>query len=1583
MKYFLTIITICLFTLSAWAQPVNDDCAGFIDLGTAPSCTDDIYTNVNATATVIGGGTPSCFNAITPSQDVFFAFTVDPAFVDLTITVSGSALGPNGVAITNPEIAIYRGDCSFLAELFCANSGVEGNNIIRFDAIGLTPGLQYFIRVNNASDSAAPLWGDFQVCIEEYVPPVIMGETTSSDACFGTILDSGGIDDDYSNDENSTFTICPTDVTQCIALDVASFNIIVDDILNIYAGSDINAPVIASLNNMGNDNDFTILASSSCVTLEFISDGTTTSAGFEINWQCNASACDGSSFDNPTSISGIPYNNTNLSTCGEGATFNQTPCSNNAFFLNGPEVVFEYTSEGGYCASVEITNAATGTGVLVLNGLPDDPGTLCLASSPTGDISSVNFEEPGIYYIVVANAAGCTDFGLSIQEATCTLPTSLVDALCNPLNGCVDAGMVSEFIFEDGFQDIPLTLGVNDGCWGGVGIESDYVWFSIQAATDGPFGFILQGTNFASDIDFNVWGPFTVEQVCETPQMVIDAATNTQPIRSSYDGGTEPTGLADIHPQFGYEIEDVYDCQGLGDDIVQTIAAQEGEVYIVLANDWGNDIIDGAISIDWSPSDPDVIGPFLGEGETVAVNDTSVCAGEPVLIEVITGVDNIEWIGDNIDQLSCTDCFTPTATPTETTVYQAVLNLTCYIDTISVRVNVFDLDAGPDWTICLGEEFQIPAGEDFSTAIYEWSPPTGLEFDCTDCGSPIIIAQAPGVYEVPVTLTAEGCNFMDMVTITVLDNPAPTYTIADDQQICAGETIAIGGDPNDNNNYSWTSVPTTNIIDPVANPLVAPTQTTTYYLGVTNGNCPVTSVDSVVITVVQLPIIDILASADTICNGDTLSLENSIVEEDVSYSWTGQEEIFNPDSVFTFVFPSSTAAYTLVGERMGCFTEDVINIEVINIDIDLEQQDTVLLCFGEEVTLSPFVHPADADIQWNQADVIGNTPTLSPSTNTTYIATVTNDICVLMDTLYIQVDSIPLDMTITADPEKESYCQGELVQLLSPIYEPANYPHIEHQWAQIGMETSDTLYNFVLTTVDTFTYIRTTTSGACSQMDTITLDVITNNMTITPAVSEICQGESVDLLIIADTLGVIEWMPTDGLSCTDCPNPTATPNSTISYTASTEIDGCPIEASATINVMEVPAINLIDDLLDCPGATVDLNTASPENGTTYVWSSSTSPSFTSAEASINIVVGATTTYTLTATNTCGEVTDNVTIEQVTAPTITMPGDLTICAGLAFELEAVLANAENVTSQVWIYDGESEVGNPSSFIATLTGDIASFEVEYGTANKVCGTFSEIVGIDVQDAPVINLLPDTTICFNNEMSFVLNTADENTDATYIWSSAQDAAFSSNEYAPIVMPTATTTYDLEANVGDCSVSGSVTITILSPETLTVGEDQLITATNTDAMLEANVENGTPGSFVWIFNDAIVLPMANGSFTPDTMGLPGYAYLTYTNACETLTDSIFIQSFLYQVPNIFSPNGDLVNAVFKPFFTGEMDMVELTVFNRWGQLVFESTDPANPGWDGMVDGNPAPSDMYIYILRIGLDGIVQEEKGAVTLIR
>ncbi len=86
-------------------------------------------------------------------------------------------------------------------------------------------------------------------------------------------------------------------------------------------------------------------------------------------------------------------------------------------------------------------------------------------------------------------------------------------------------------------------------------------------------------------------------------------------------------------------------------------------------------------------------------------------------------------------------------------------------------------------------------------------------------------------------------------------------------------------------------------------------------------------------------------------------------------------------------------------------------------------------------------------------------------------------------------------------------------------------------------------------------------------------------------------------------------------------------------------------------------------------------------------------------------------------------------------------------------------------------------------------------------------------------------------------------------------------------------------------------------------------------------------------------------------------------------------------EIPNAFSPNFDETNDEFRPL--GNFDEFQLLVFNRYGQLIYDSNN-SSAGWDGLINGDPAGIGVYLYIVTCSFsDGTTREKCGSLTLIR
>jgi gliding motility-associated-like protein len=116
-------------------------------------------------------------------------------------------------------------------------------------------------------------------------------------------------------------------------------------------------------------------------------------------------------------------------------------------------------------------------------------------------------------------------------------------------------------------------------------------------------------------------------------------------------------------------------------------------------------------------------------------------------------------------------------------------------------------------------------------------------------------------------------------------------------------------------------------------------------------------------------------------------------------------------------------------------------------------------------------------------------------------------------------------------------------------------------------------------------------------------------------------------------------------------------------------------------------------------------------------------------------------------------------------------------------------------------------------------------------------------------------------------------------------------------------------------------------------------------------------------------------------------YVMVVDSNCCYNV-DRVWIYESRIIIPNAFTPNGDGHNETFRPLVLTEgVTNFSMLIYNRWGQLIFESKDYTT-GWDGQVKNKYAPPGVYIYVIsynvRTGVESFKSEvSKGHVTLLR
>jgi gliding motility-associated-like protein len=135
---------------------------------------------------------------------------------------------------------------------------------------------------------------------------------------------------------------------------------------------------------------------------------------------------------------------------------------------------------------------------------------------------------------------------------------------------------------------------------------------------------------------------------------------------------------------------------------------------------------------------------------------------------------------------------------------------------------------------------------------------------------------------------------------------------------------------------------------------------------------------------------------------------------------------------------------------------------------------------------------------------------------------------------------------------------------------------------------------------------------------------------------------------------------------------------------------------------------------------------------------------------------------------------------------------------------------------------------------------------------------------------------------------------------------------------------------------------------------------------------------SWLWDFGNATFSYSTNPTYTYDYPGTYDIILIVSNENCvDTATAKLIVKDplFIY-VPNAFTPNGDENNQVFKPIISGCFDEsdYQLIIFNRWGEVVFESFD-SNIGWDGSYNGAVVPIGNYIWKIILGNQNLASKE--------
>jgi gliding motility-associated-like protein len=250
-------------------------------------------------------------------------------------------------------------------------------------------------------------------------------------------------------------------------------------------------------------------------------------------------------------------------------------------------------------------------------------------------------------------------------------------------------------------------------------------------------------------------------------------------------------------------------------------------------------------------------------------------------------------------------------------------------------------------------------------------------------------------------------------------------------------------------------------------------------------------------------------------------------------------------------------------------------------------------------------------------------------------------------------------------------------------------------------------------------------------------------------------------------------------------------------------------------------------------------------------------------------------------------------------------------------------------------------------------------------------------------------DTVGCDPTTIEFT-NTSDEQFISTWQFGDGNNATGNNNITNTYTSPGCfDVSLTVESPIG-CTNSVTYPSIICINPTPTAGISANPTTLDTSNP-ETEILNTSTGasSFEWNMGD-------NGMYSFFQPGMYTYPMYTLNEFNITLTATsdkgcldtamykiFFDNSLIFYVPTAFTPDGNEYNNVFKPILTSIVAEYNLQIYNRWGELIFESNDK-EVGWDGSYNGRMTQNGTYNWVIKIKTDGTqTHVKRGSVSLIR
>jgi len=510
---------------------------------------------------------------------------------------------------------------------------------------------------------------------------------------------------------------------------------------------------------------------------------------------------------------------------------------------------------------------------------------------------------------------------------------------------------------------------------------------------------------------------------------------------------------------------------------------------------------------------------------------------------------------------------------------------------------------------------------------------------------------------------------------------------------------------------------------------------------------------------------------------------------------------------------------------------------------------------------------------------------------------------------------------------------------------------------------------------------------SCGIIDTVTLTLLDAPVAnITTPDTAICIGQSFQIRVSGTPGLVYNWSPAVSLSSATAQEPFASPvvNTIYTVTATLPLSGCtPIVHDIAVDVNMADMHIITPDTTICKGESVAISVHGIP-GLVYTWNPGTTLDAAYVKEPTATPV-TTTTYSVAAVSVSDgcQAFDQITI-TVVDPVINIVNPApSICYGTSVQF--MMSGDASYTSYSYHWEPADDLDDPD-IIEPTTSSLKPITYTVTATVPVLGCVAtDVASVSILPRVIAEASTPKPVCINEPAN--LYASPIGSEYSYSWTGPD--GFNSVLQNPYIRRATLSNQGIYSVVVTNTTTGcfgtDTTYVIVGGTSLVlynVTEDQKIPY---GSSIRLNANGGV--SYTWLPNDGsldnhnvnnpLATPTANTSYVVIAYDSLGCKNIDTVHITVEGGDDIF-------VPSAFTPNGDGLNDIFRIARSGNFTLLQMDVYDRWGNLVFHHTTNDRNGWDGTYNGSPAPMGTYYYTIYITDEfGNEKIKKGDVTLIR